>query len=68
MLGLPTVRVFELEQKMSGAGASGCSVRTAITMPILPLLAVEAGLRLFGFGYPSAFTVRDNDHFTWPFS
>ena len=52
-------------------------IATAIVMPILLLVGTEAGLRLFGFGYRSEFTVPctvqdrkafcDNDHFTWQF-
>ena len=50
---------------------------TAIVVPVVLLVSVEAGLRLFGFGYRSEFTVPctvqnqkafcDNDHFTWQF-
>jgi tetratricopeptide (TPR) repeat protein len=50
---------------------------TAIAVPVVVLAGVEVSLRLFGFGYPSAFTVPctvqgqsafcDNDHFTWQF-
>jgi tetratricopeptide (TPR) repeat protein len=51
---------------------------TAIAVPLVPLVTIEAGLRLFGFGYRSEFTVPctvqqgtkafcDNDHFTWQF-
>ena len=50
---------------------------TAIVVPVLLIVTVEAGLRLFGYGYRSEFTVPcivqgrnafcDNDHFTWQF-
>src|SRR6476620_783706 len=52
-------------------------VVTAIGVPLVLLIAVESGLRLFGFGYQTDFTVPchvqgrsafcDNDHFTWQF-
>ena len=52
-------------------------IATAIVMPVLLVVGAEAGLRLFGFGYRSEFTVPctvqdrkafcDNDHFTWQF-
>ena len=32
-------------------------IATAIVMPILLVVGTEAGLRLFGFGYRSEFTV-----------
>jgi tetratricopeptide (TPR) repeat protein len=48
-----------------------------IVVPVVLLMAVEAGLRLVDFGYQSSFTVPctvqdrkafcDNDHFTWQF-
>ena len=50
---------------------------TAIAVPLTLLLVIEGSLRLFGFGYQSAFTVPctvqnrtaycNNDHFTWQF-
>lgn len=52
-------------------------IATAIAVPVLLIVTVEAGLRLFGYGYRSEFTVPctvrghdafcDNDHFTWQF-
>jgi tetratricopeptide (TPR) repeat protein len=52
-------------------------IATAIAVPLLLIVTVEAGLRLFGYGYRSEFTVPcevqgrdafcDNDHFTWQF-
>jgi tetratricopeptide (TPR) repeat protein len=52
-------------------------IGTVIAVPIVMLVAVEAGLHLFGLGYRSEFTVPctvegrsafcDNDHFTWQF-
>jgi len=52
-------------------------IATAIVVPILLIAAIEASLRLFGYGYRSEFTVPcivqgrsafcDNDHFTWQF-
>jgi tetratricopeptide (TPR) repeat protein len=52
-------------------------IATAIGVPLLLVLSVEAGLRIFGYGYPSAFTIPctvqgrpafcDNDRFTWQF-
>jgi tetratricopeptide (TPR) repeat protein len=52
-------------------------IGTAIAVPVLLILAAEAGLRLSGYGYRSEFTVActvqgrsafcDNDHFTWQF-
>jgi tetratricopeptide (TPR) repeat protein len=50
---------------------------TAIALPVLVLISIEAGLRLFNVGYRSEFTVPctmqgqgaycDNDYFTWQF-
>jgi hypothetical protein len=50
---------------------------TAIVIPVLLVVTVEAGLRLAGYGHPSTFTVPctvqgraafcDNDRFTWQF-
>jgi tetratricopeptide (TPR) repeat protein len=52
-------------------------IATAIAVPVVLLVTVEAGLRLLGFGYQSEFTLPctvqghsafcDNDHFTWQF-
>jgi len=52
-------------------------IATAIVVPVLLIAAIEASLRLFGYGYRSEFTVPcivqgrsafcDNDHFTWQF-
>jgi tetratricopeptide (TPR) repeat protein len=52
-------------------------IATAIGVPVLLIGTVEAGLRIFGYGYPSEFTIPcivqgrdafcDNDHFTWQF-
>ena len=52
-------------------------ITTAIGVPLLLLLTVEAALRLFGYGHSTAFTVPcqvqgrpahcDNDRFTWQF-
>jgi tetratricopeptide (TPR) repeat protein len=50
---------------------------TAIGVPLVLVLSLEAGLRVVGYGNPAAFTVRctvqgrpaycDNDRFTWQF-
>src|SRR4051794_5357726 len=52
-------------------------VATATVLPVLVLVAMEAALRLIGYGYPGTFTVPcglndreafcDNDRFTWQF-
>ena len=52
-------------------------IATAIGVPVLLIGTVEVGLRIFGYGYRSEFTVPctvqgrdafcDNDHFTWQF-